>query len=210
MNNLLRYNQEYKSICFDTETTSLNLRYAIPWQLSYLVCRGDKIEKIVDKYLWWPNLKLSEDAARITRFDVITYKQRAEDPKKVFEEFANYLHNKNYLNIGQNTLGYDIYIINILRHLLGLKPDWEYLNRSYDTNCLGRFLLFNNPPPIQDNKFLWQMKLRNMRQKGTRTSLSALGKHFNIPVNEETRHDGLVDVKLNLEVFNKMKWQIEI
>ncbi len=210
MSQFLRYNNDYKSVIFDTETTGLNLFYTIPWQLSYLICKGPKIEKTVNKYLWWPNLKLSEDAARITRFNYLEYKEKAEDPKKVYEEFADYLYSTNYLNIGQNSLGYDIYILNTLRRLLGMKPDWSFLHRSYDTACLGKFLIYTAPPQIQDNKLLWQFQLRNSWEKGKKASLSALGKYFDIEVDEENRHDALVDIKLTFEVFKKEIWKIEI
>lgn len=210
MSELLRYDYNYKSIVFDTETTGLNLFYTIPWQLSYLICKGGKIEKIVDKYLWWPDLKLSDDAARITRFNYLEYKERAEDPKKVYEEFADYLYSKNYINIGQNTLGYDIFILNTLRRMLGMKPDWSFLSRLYDTNCLGKYIIYTSAPQIQENKLLWQMQLRNCWEKGKKTSLAALGKHFDIKHEEDKLHDASFDTILNFEVWKKQLWVVEI
>lgn len=66
---LLRYNKAQKYLVWDVETTSLNLAYALPWQISYAVFTLDKILDIQNKYIFWKDLQVSADAARITRFD---------------------------------------------------------------------------------------------------------------------------------------------
>ena len=49
----------------------------------------------------------------------------------------------------------------------------------------------------------------NVRKRGMRTSLGALGKSNNIKHNYEKLHDALVDLELNIKVWNKLKYQID-
>ena len=48
------------------------------------------------------------------------------------------------------------------------------------------------------------------RVKGVRTNLTALGKEYNISHDYEKLHDALVDLELNLKVWNKLKWEIDL
>ena len=80
---MLRYNKKQKYICFDFETCSLNLTSSDnkPWQLSYIIAEGNKIIKEQDCYIHWPDLKLSPEARKITKFNDAKYKKLAKDPK---------------------------------------------------------------------------------------------------------------------------------
>ena len=40
--------------------------------------------------------------------------------------------------IGQNLLGFDVYIHRIYCKYLGIKPDYSYISRIYDTNCIAK------------------------------------------------------------------------
>jgi flagellar assembly factor FliW len=59
--NLLRFKKNKKFIVFDYETCSLNLASLDnkPWQLAFLICSHDKIEKKYDFYFSWYYLKIS-------------------------------------------------------------------------------------------------------------------------------------------------------
>ena len=46
------------------------------------------------------------------------------------------------------------------------------------------------------------------RVKGVKTNLTALGKEYNIDHNYDKLHDALVDLELNLKVWNKLKWKL--
>ncbi len=210
MNNLLRYDKEQKFICYDGESESLNLYYNRPWQLSYLLIKGDNIIEEHDYYIWWEDLQISEGAARITRFNYEEYKRRAIKPEKAYEHFESILYNNNYINFGHNILGFDIFLFNNLRRALGKSPDWSYLERLYDTNSLAKAIKFPNPPPIDENRLLWQLKLSNQYIKGIKTNLATMGRELEVSFDENTLHDGLKDVYLNAGVFNKMKWKLEI
>lgn len=80
--NLLRFNKKQKYIVFDTETESLALALTRPWQLSWLVYEDHKIVKNEDHMLYWKDLNVSADAARITRFDYNNWKENLRIQKK--------------------------------------------------------------------------------------------------------------------------------
>ena len=64
---------------------------------------------------------------------------------------------------------------------------------------------------IKKTDFLeYQYKIMSRRVKGVRTNLTALGKEYNIDHNYDKLHDALVDLELNLKVWNKLKWEIEL
>ena len=48
------------------------------------------------------------------------------------------------------------------------------------------------------------------RRKGVRTNLISLGKEFKIEHNYDKLHDAIVDLELNLKVWNQLKYQIEL
>jgi len=55
----------------------------------------------------------------------------------------------------------------------------------------------------------FQMKMLSIRKKGMRTSLGALGKSNSIEHDYAKLHDALVDLELNLKVWDKLKYQID-
>jgi DNA polymerase III epsilon subunit-like protein len=50
----------------------------------------------------------------------------------------------------------------------------------------------------------------HIRKRGIKTNLAALGKEFEIKHNPDKLHDALVDLELNIKVWNKLKWMIEV
>ena len=48
------------------------------------------------------------------------------------------------------------------------------------------------------------------RVKGVRTNLSSLGKEYEINHDYDKLHDALVDLELNIKVWNKLKWQVDL
>lgn len=47
-------------------------------------------------------------------------------------------------------------------------------------------------------------------KKGVKTNLTALGKEYGIDHDYDNLHNALVDLDLNLKIWNKIKWQVEI
>lgn len=212
-NKMLKDDKKQKYICFDFETCNLNLLSPDnkPWQLSYIIAQGYKTVKEKDCYIKWSDLKLSEEARKITRFDDKKYNRLAQDPKKVLEEFESYLYDKDYIIVGQNLLGFDVYIHNIYRKLLGLDSDFSYINRIYDTNCVAKAIKKGMKTPSSLDKFIqWQYRLNDFRERNLRTSIKAQLKQYKIDFDENKLHDSLYDVQMNLKIFRKQLIQIDL
>jgi len=57
---------------------------------------------------------------------------------------------------------------------------------------------------------LFNYKMVNKRLKNMKTNLQALGKEFSIPHDYENLHDAICDLELNIKVWNKIKWMINV
>ena len=80
---LLRFNKKQRYLVFDTETEGLNLVTSRPWQIAWLVVEGDTILSRHDKFIDWPDLNVSEGAAKVTGFSRKEYEKKAESPDQV-------------------------------------------------------------------------------------------------------------------------------
>ena len=210
MDNLL-VSENQDTVTFDYETCHLNLSLDNkPWQLSFLIAKGNKALETKNYYIWWDNLVLSEDARRITRFNDNVYKEKAIDPKIVLEEFESYLYNDKYLKVGHNIYSFDIYIHNQFRALLGKKPDYSYLDNSLDTNSLAKMYKLGIQSLKKENIREEMFRFSNFRQKGLKTSLSTMAKEFGINTDENRLHDSGYDVFINLLVWNKLKYLVKV
>ena len=207
--NLLRYNKKQKYIVFDTETEGLNLIKSKPWQAAWLVIEGDKIIKKYDKLIMWKDLNVSRDAARITGFDRKFYNRNAEDPVSVWKELSKYLYDEDYLIIGQNLLGFDVYMVDVWRKLIGEKLDQSYIERIIDTKSLA-MAIAKESPVDKDNFIYWQYRWLDYRQRGLKTSQLSLLKKYEIDFDKKRLHDACYDVQMNFEIFLKQLWNLEI
>ena len=89
--------------------------------------------------------------------------------------------------------------------------DWKHLTSKFiDTNCLARGIKIGPEYRQGDDLTAWQYRMYHTRKKGVRTNLTALGKEYDIDHNYEKLHDALVDLQLNIKVWNKLKWQLDI
>lgn len=210
--NLLRFNNKQKYILFDFETCSLNLGSLDnkPWQLSFLIAQGKKILEKKNFYLAWSDLPISEDARRITRFNEKKYKKESIDPIFALKEFEKYLYDPNYLIVGHNILGFDVYIHGILRQLCGFAPDYSYIDRCVDTNCLARGIKNKINFDGAEAFVAWQYKLLHHRVKGVRTSILQLCKDYQLKFDEKKLHDALYDISINFEIFMKQLWEVQV
>jgi DNA polymerase III alpha subunit (gram-positive type) len=206
---LLRFNKKQRYVIFDTETEGLNLVSSKPWQIAWLLVQGEKILERNDLYLWWPDLNISEGAARITGFSQSDYEKRAKDPKEVWDRFSHVLYDENNLIVGQNLLGFDVYMVNIWRKLLGLGTDHSYIKRIIDTKVLATAIA-KEIPVSKENFINWQYRLLNHRERGLRTSQAALLKKYNIAHDPKRLHDALYDIEMNFKVFRKQLFDLEL
>lgn len=205
----MKYSEDLKVLLFDFETFNLNLvKDNFAWQLSYLVCQGNKIIEKHDKFLFWENAdkRISEDAARITRFNYDSYKSKAEDPRKVLEDFDKLLYNSEYYILFHNGLGFDSYIHNIMKKELGYETDYSYVDRSIDTKSLSMMYRLGLKSVDSEKLYEEMLKFNNYVQKGIKTSLGVMCKEFDIFYDQTQSHSGDYDCEVNFQLWNKLKF----
>ena len=206
---LLRFDKKQRYIVFDTETEGLNLITSRPWQVAWLVVEGDKIVARDDMFIHWPNLNVSEGAAKVTGFTMKEYNKKCKAPNQVWEEFSKDLYDENNLIVGQNLLGFDVYMVNIWRKLMGKKPDYSFIPRIIDTKSLATAIA--KQIPVDKNDFIgWQYRLLNHKERGLKTSQATLLKKYNIDHDPKRLHDALYDIEMNFKVFRKQLFDLEI
>jgi len=199
---MLPHNQKY--LVFDTETEGLNLHSSRPWQVAWLICQGNKVLERHDRLINYKDLEMSKTVEKLTGFTWDRYNAEKEPLKKVWSDFKKYLFNPEYKIVGQNLLGFDVYMVAIMQRLLGETPDYSYLTRIYDTRALGKAYREELDKPNKD--FLsWQYKIIHDRTLKARVSQLQLLKFFGIDFEEDKLHDALYDNEMCFKVFCALK-----
>ena len=210
-NNLLRFNKNTEYVFIDCETFNLCLNscHNLPWQIAMIKVKGDKIIDEKNFYIKWDtHLKISEDAARMTRYSQTVMDKKGLSPEEAFPTIYDWLHNCDYI-VGHNVLGFDIYLI---------RGFYKYMSKNYkrltpkviDTFAVAKGAKMDFKYSSDQNFLEYQYKIINSIVKGLKCSLGALGKQFEINHDESKLHDALKDLELNVEVWNKLKWQIDL
>jgi len=211
MKKLLRYDKEKTLVLIDCETFNLCLNFAhnLPWQISMLKVRGDKIIDSKDFYIKWDtHLKIGQEAARITRYSPQTMKKRGISPEAAYPTIKDWLDNSDYI-LGHNILGFDIYLIKGFYEYMG--DDYKPLvKKLIDTNCIARGIKTDKIYDKKEDFLEYQYRTVAKRVKGVRTNLTALGKEYGIKHDYANLHNALVDLELNLKIWNKLKWEIDL
>ena len=89
--------------------------------------------------------------------------------------------------------------------------NWHHLvNKFIDTNAIARGIKYETPYNSKDNLTEYQYKILHTRKKNIKSSLTFLGKENGIEHDYEKLHDAINDLDLNLKVWNKLKWQLEV
>jgi len=210
--NLLRFQDKQKYFLFDLETCHLNLASTDnkPWQVGYIVGEGKHILEVKSHMIKWSPLNITEGAARVTHFDKKIYEEKAEDPKLIYDILAKYLYNQEYIILGHNILGFDVYLLEIYRKLLGLKSDYSFIHRCIDTNAIAKAIELGVKPREGEDELAFQYSMLNHKQKGLKTNLTVLGNKYKIDFDPEKLHNAEEDVKLNWQIWNQMVWEIDI
>jgi DNA polymerase III epsilon subunit-like protein len=199
---MLKYDQKY--IVFDTETEGLNLHSSRPWQIAWIVCQGYKVLETHNRFLSFNDLNIPDVVKKLTGFSWDIYNKKKESPKKVLEDFESYIYDPQYKIIGQNLLGFDIYMISQLQRMFGKKVDYSYLERILDTRALGKAHREGLDKP-KDNFLSWQYKIINDRSLKAKVSQNQLLKYFGIEFEESKLHDALYDIQMCYNVFCELK-----
>lgn len=203
----LPYNQKY--LIFDTETTGLNLVRSRPWQIAWSLAEGNIVKKINNEYLDFPDLEVSDHIMRLTGFSWYEYNKRKKPPEEVWARFKKDLFNEENIIVGQNLLGYDVYIVAVLQKLLGEVPEYSYMNRIYDTRCIGKAYKEGLEKPKKD--FLsWQYKIMHDRTLKTKASQLAQLKSLGIQFDESKLHDAAYDNEMCFKVFLELKKRMNL
>jgi hypothetical protein len=208
---LLRYdyNSLFTFIDFETFNLCLNPYNNLPWQAAIIQLRNNKKVSVNDLYIKWDSpLKISEDAARITRFNHDLFNQKCVSANEACKIIADRLDETDYI-VGHNILNFDVFLMKIVYDFLG-KDYKPLVNKMIDTNCLSKAFLKSFKKSEEDDLLSWQYRLLNFREKGLKTALSTMGKLFNIEHNYDGLHDGICDLELNIKLWDKLKFSIEI
>lgn len=210
MSDLLRFQKNLKFVIFDYETCNLNLlQDNHPWQLSFSVNEGQRVVEEYDLFPFWDDLKMGKDAAAITRFNYAEYKRKSSDARECLDLFERFVYDPEYLLVGHNILGFDLYLHQIYRQLLGRPKDYSYLERCIDTNLLAKSYKLGMVPD-RSNLIAWQYRMNSIIRKGLKTNLASISKELGIPFDKNTLHDGLSDIRLNKQVFLKLIQVVDI
>lgn len=209
---LLRFAKDKKFTFIDCETFNLCLNECnnLPWQVAVIETLG--AEKIVDKhdfYLDWDtDLTISEEAKKITRFSQTKFDQRKISAEICAKKIHSILTNSDYI-VGHNLLGFDVYLLRIAFSKFGL--DWKFMMpKILDTLALMKGIRLESKYSKDVDLLTFQYKQIHTIKKNLKCSLGVLGKEFDIKHNYDSLHDALVDLELNLKVWNKIKYLIEI
>ena len=209
---LLRFDKDKVSVFIDCETENLclNRSHNVPWQVAMIKTKnGEKIDEKDFLISWERDLHVGAMAARITRFSTTKHKNESIPHEQVFPTIKDWLDDADYI-LGHNVLGFDIYLIKGMYEQVG--EDYTHLmNKILDTMCLIRGVKLDlKYKPETESLLEYQYKVLHTRRKGVKTNLQAVAKEYKIEHDYENLHNALVDLELNLKVWNKLKWQIEI
>ncbi len=209
---LLRFDKEKTYVLIDCETFNLclNSSYNLPWQIAMIKAVDGKKIAEKDFYIKWDtDLRIGEAAARITRYSDTTMERKGIRPDEAFPTIKDWLDKADWI-IAHNMLQFDIYL---LRDYYKLN-NCDYrsiMPKILDTNALARGVKMNMPFNESEGSLLeYQYRMANIRKKGFRTNLTALGKGYGIDHDYESLHNAIVDLELNLKVWNKLKWEVEV
>lgn len=213
--NLIRFNKDIKILFLDFETSNLclNYRFNLPWQMALIKTIGGKIagegmDILID---WGEDFKFSKGALAMAHsYSEERMKTEGLKPEEAFEILSKELNECDGI-AGHNILGFDIYLIKAFYEKLGRKfPDILSKKKIFDTLALAKGHFNNVPYQGEEDFIFYQYKLINHIIKGSKNSLSKVASAFEIDFDEKKLHDALYDLSINVQVWNKLKYQINI
>ena len=192
---LLRFdkNKVFVFIDFETLNLCLNFVHNLPWQCAMLKVKGNDIIDSKDFYIKWnSDLKISEDAMKITRYSQLKMDTKGISPEEAFPTIKDWLDNCDYI-VGHNLLNFDLYLMKDFYNLMGC--DYRHLTKKIiDTNSIAKGIKFGTPYKPSENFTEYQYRMTNTIKKGVKTNLTALGKEFLIEHDYENLHNAIVEI----------------
>lgn len=209
---LLRFqkNKTFTYIDFETLNLCLSFSHNLPWEVGMLRVVDDRIVKSHEILVKWDTgLKISAEAAEMTRYDHNKILKKGIDEAEAFGIMYGEIESADYV-MGHNTLGFDIYLIYewYKKH----KKDPRGLVRKFiDTNCLAKAVKY--PLNKNENESILSFQYRAMQvrlPKGEKTKLGILGKEYGVEHDYESLHSAIPDLELNKKVWDKLKFKLDI
>ena len=167
----------------------------------------------------YPNVTLIDDTGSVIKDasgNTIAVEQSkideartAIDAEEACEKFCHYLYDPQYKIVGHNLLGFDVYVVKTLIHLVGHIFSYSFINRIIDTRSIATAIA-KDIPVDRENFLAWQYKLINYKERGLRTAQGFLLKKYDIPHDPKKLHDALYDIIMNYEIFRKQLYEIEL
>lgn len=208
---LLRFNKTAKITYIDVETQNLLLNefHNLPWQVGMIQTVGGQITARHNIHVKWPEwFVVGVEAARITRYNKDYVQSVGRDPKEVAELTRKLLVECDYV-VGQNIIGFDYYVINSFFRKVGI-PEYNFIDKLIDTKCIAKGLKMGLPYRQGQNLIEYQYKVNHTKAKGVKCSQNQLCKDYQIVADESKLHDALYDLEINHQIFEKLKWAVEI
>jgi DNA polymerase III alpha subunit (gram-positive type) len=207
---LLRYHtKEKKILVCDCETNGLNLKYTLPFNISFNIYQNNQLIEEHDLYLKWPNYQIKTELAIKVHYNKEKIEKEGKEPKEVFELLNKYLNNKEYLIVGSNWLNYDCMVIENSAKSIGVNIGYKYLNKVYDCNSLFKAYKLNKPIDYE-NFLAYQWSLNAWVQKGLKSRVGIACKEFGIEYNDDDAHSGSYDVSRSYLIFMELIKRMEI
>lgn len=213
---LLRFRQDVTYGFLDLETFNLCLHFKQnrPWQVGFLKVQGEQIVESIDVRikLKWPDapyLTIGKGAAEVTKFNHHEHEKLAISPEEAFSKFWPRLKEVDYI-VMHNGLKFDLFLLKGYAEYMGV--DWKWMvPKIIDTKSVAQGIKMGIPYNAKKEPYFeYQYKLANSFARGIKTRLETLGKEYGIEHDYDRLHDAIVDLELNLKVWNKLKFQIEI
>jgi DNA polymerase III epsilon subunit-like protein len=181
-----------------------------PWQACLLVFKGKFLQEKVELFIDWPDLSLSEEIVKLTGFNKAKYDRLKMPPRQAYEIIKKHIYDPSGIIVGQNLLGYDVYVLASLQRILGEELDFSYIPRILDTRPLGKAVRAGLRKPTNDEFIFWQYKVMHDRSLKQGASQTALLKYFEIPFDPSKLHDAVYDCEKCFEVFLQIKKKLDL
>ena len=210
---LLRFNKKARYCFVDVETYNLclNMEYNRPWQYGLVEVVGNEVINRKEILVKWPpsdTVKCSAEAARINHYNENKVNSEGISPIEALRILDEMFQKADYI-VGHNILGFDAYLIR--EHYNQCVKDWRFIMpKILDTRALVLGIKTGYKYNKGDDLLRYQYQLINTPHKGVKTSLQALLKEYEIDFNPHLLHDAVYDIEKNAELWNKMKFEIEI
>ena len=209
---LLRHNRTSKFLYLDFETYNLCLHrdFNAPWQAGLMMVQNNQVIDTKEiLFNWKGKYEMSSDNPSCSHYSERVIQEKGMRPKDAFDLIQKKFKEADYV-VGHNLLKFDIFILKELYALYSTGDYKEWIPKIIDTKCLALAIALNINKSLNEPLTDFQFRFLNFFTKGLKTNLPYLCKNYDISIDETKNHDALYDLALNLQVFNKQKYQLDI